>query len=170
MTETKSSNVLPKIDHVGIAVKDLAQAAKLYIEILGGRLVAGGTNDTAQLRTLFVEFPGGGKLELLQSLGDTPIGRFVEKRGEGMHHMTMLVSDVTGLSERLKMAGYRVVDEDFSQPSWQELYISPKSATGCLLQLVKVGPEYGAPVAGITVEDVLADRWEWVDQQPRMRR
>lgn len=161
------SSRLPKVDHVGIAVRDLAAAADLYVTTLGGRLVAGGTNRQAQLRTLFVELPGGGKFEFLQSLGDTPIGRFVEKRGEGVHHMTILVEDVAAATARFREAGYRMVDEDFSAANWKEVYLSPKSAMGCLLQLVQVGPDYGKPVEGITLEDVLADRWEWVDQAPR---
>lgn len=157
---------LPKVDHVGIAVRDLAAAANLYVDTLGGRIVAGGINREARLRSLFVELPGGGKFEFLQSVGDTPIGRFVEKRGEGIHHMTILVDDVVAATERFREAGYRMVDEDFSGPNWKEVYISPRSALGCLLQLVEVGPDYGKPVEGITLEDVLADRWVWVNQVP----
>lgn len=158
-----------KVDHTGIAVKDLAAAARLFVDFLGAKLTAGGINHDAELRTLFVEFPGGGKFEFLQPTGENPIHHFLEKRGEGVHHITILVRDVVDITRRLKEAGYRVVDEDFSQPGWKEAYISPRSALGCVLQLVEVSPDYGKPVDGVTIEDVLADRWEWVDQKPRRR-
>ena len=121
------------------------------------------------LRTAFVQFPGGGKLELLQPTGDNPMKAYLDKRGEGIHHMTLLVKDLAGMLGPLKAAGYRIVDEDLASPTWREAYISPRTAHGCLVQLVQPGPGYDKPTVGITLEDVLADRWEWVDQQPRRR-
>ncbi|MER2535146.1 MAG: VOC family protein [Rhizobiaceae bacterium] len=158
-----------KIDHFGIAVRDLGAATRLFTEFLGARIVAGGINHAARLRTTFVQFPDGGKIELLQPTGENPIHHFLEKRGEGIHHVTILVRDVKETADRLKAAGFRVVDEDFSAPGWKEAYISPKSAFGCVLQIVQVDAHYGKPVDGITIEDVLADRWEWVDQKPTRR-
>ena len=155
-----------KIDHFGIAVRDLGQATRLFVDFLGARLVAGGINHAAKLRTTFVQFPDGGKIELLQPTGENPIHHFLEKRGEGIHHVTILVRDVAATTAALKDAGYRVVDEDFSASGWKEAYISPRSALGCVLQIVEVGPDYGKPVEGITIADVLADRWEWIDQRP----
>lgn len=155
-----------KIDHFGIAVRDLGQATRLFVGFLGARLVAGGINHAAKLRTTFIQFPDGGKIELLQPTGENPIYHFLEKRGEGIHHVTILVRDVVATTAALKEAGFRVVDEDFSAPGWKEAYISPRSALGCVLQIVQVGPDYGKPVEGITIDDVLADRWEWIDQRP----
>jgi methylmalonyl-CoA/ethylmalonyl-CoA epimerase len=158
-----------KIDHMGIAVRDLRQAARLYTDFLGARIVAGGINFAARLRTIFVQFPDGGKVELLQPTGENAIHQFLEKRGEGIHHVTILVRDVAAMAQKLKDAGFRVVDEDFTAIGWKEAYISPRSALGCVLQIVEVGPQYGKPVEGITIDDVLADEWEWVDQKPRRR-
>jgi len=79
------------------------------------------------------------------------------------------VQDLVATLVPLKAAGYRIVDEDLASPTWREAYVSPRSAHGCLVQLVQAGPDYEKPVNGITLEDVLEDRWEWVDQQPRRR-
>ena len=167
--ESAAPAAVPMIDHHGIAVNDLGKAARFFIDMLGAKLVAGGINETAMLRTVFVQFPGGGKLELLQPTGDNPMKAYLDKRGEGIHHMTILVKDLAGMLGPLKAAGYRVVDEDLASPTWREAYISPRTAHGCLVQLVQPGPGYDKPTVGITLDDVLADRWEWVDQQPRRR-
>lgn len=167
----ESDGILPphKIDHFGVAVRDLRAATRLFTDYLGARLIAGGINFAAQLRTTFVQFPQGGKIELLQPTGVNPIHHFLEKRGEGIHHVTILVPDVAAVSAGLQAGGFRVVDEDFSAPGWKEAYISPRSAFGCVLQIVQVGSDYGEPTEGITLEDVMADRWEWVNQRPQYR-
>ena len=167
--ESAAPAAVPVIDHHGIAVNDLGRAARFFIDMLGAKLIAGGINEAAMLRTAFVQFPGGGKLELLQPTGDNPMKAYLDKRGEGIHHMTLLVKDLAGMLGPLKAAGYRIVDEDLASPTWREAYISPRTAHGCLVQLVQPGPGYDKPTVGITLEDVLADRWEWVDQQPRRR-
>jgi len=167
--DTVAAPEMPVIDHHGIAVEDLGKAAGFFINMLGGKLVAGGINEAAKLRSVFVKYPGGGKLELLQPTGDNPMKAYLAKRGEGIHHMTFLVHDLAAMLVPLKAAGYRIVDEDLSSPTWREAYVSPRTAHGCLVQLVQAGPGYEKPVPGITLEDVLEDRWEWVDQQPRRR-
>ncbi len=169
VSDTAALADTPVIDHHGIAVEDLGKAANFFINMLGGRLVAGGINETAKLRSVFVQYPGGGKLELLQPTGDNPMKAHLAKRGEGIHHMTFLVHDLAATLAPLKAAGYRIVDEDLASPTWREAYVSPRTAHGCLVQLVQPGPGYEKPVPGITLDDVLEDRWEWVDQQPRRR-
>jgi 4-hydroxyphenylpyruvate dioxygenase-like putative hemolysin len=62
---------------------------------------------------------------------------FLDKRGEGAHHMTFVVRDVRLAVERARAAGLRVVDEDFSDPRWQEAFISPRSAFGTIVQLAQ---------------------------------
>ena len=169
VTDTAAAPAMPVIDHHGIAVEDLGKAATFFIDMLGGKLVAGGINETAKLRSVFVKYPGGGKLELLQPTGDNSMKAYLAKRGEGIHHMTFLVHDLAATLVPLKAAGYRIVDEVLASPTWREAYVSPRTAHGCLVQLVQPGPGYEKPVPGITLEEVLEDRWEWVDQQPRRR-
>jgi methylmalonyl-CoA/ethylmalonyl-CoA epimerase len=159
----------PKLDHVGIAVRDLGEAANLFGELLGGRLVAGGTNDAQNIRTLHFAFAHGGKVELLQPLGTGPLERYLAKRGEGLHHITVLVDDLAETLRRLEAARYEVVGEQMYASGWREAYVSPAVANGCLVQVVQAGPWYGHERADVTVEAVLDDRWEWVGQVPRRR-
>ena len=86
-----------------------------------------------------------------------------------MHHLTFLVADLRASIARCREAGYVIVDEDYSESGWLEAYVSPRSGHGCLVQLVEAAPDYGKAVEGVTVADVLADRWEWIDQKARRR-
>jgi methylmalonyl-CoA/ethylmalonyl-CoA epimerase len=156
----------PNLDHIGIAVPDLEAATALFVDCLGGKLVAGGTVGDNVMRSTHVQFPGGGKVELLQPFGDHPIRRFLEREGPGMHHLTFVVEDVKGMADRLAQAGHRVVDGDFENPEWREVYVSPRTAFGCLIQLVEPLTDYGDPVDGITLADILDDRWAWVHHHP----
>ncbi len=156
----------PNLDHIGIAVPDLAAATALFADCMGGKLVAGGTTPDGVLTSTHVQFPGGGKIELLVANGDHPIGRFMERNGPGIHHLTFVVKDVAAVAKRLADAGHRVVDADFDNPGWREVYVSPRTAFGCLIQLVEPLDDYGDPVEGITVEDIQAGRWTWVKHHP----
>jgi methylmalonyl-CoA/ethylmalonyl-CoA epimerase len=158
-----------RFDHVGIVVSDLERAVRTFADLLGARLVAGGTEAGAQVRSAFVEYPGGGKLELLQPIGPGPMADFLGKRGEGVHHFTLLVDDVEGVVQVLADAGVETTGLDISDPNWHEVYLRPRSAHGCLVQLVRPGADYGRPVESLTLQDVLADRWEWRDRRPVRR-
>ena len=169
MGELEWDHDAPKFDHAGLAVADLEKAGEFFIGLLGGTLHSGGTNDSAGLRSLIVKYPAGGKIELLQAVADNPVAKFVAKRGEGVHHLTFFVKDLRASIEKFERAGCKVVGADFSSPNWCEAYISPPSAHGCLVQIVQVSQAYGKSGEGITVEAVLADQWEWIDQNPRPR-
>jgi methylmalonyl-CoA/ethylmalonyl-CoA epimerase len=62
---------------------------------------------------------------------------FLEKRGEGAHHMTFIVHDLKRAVDRARAAGLRVVEEDYANPRWQEAFISPRSAFGTIIQLAQ---------------------------------
>ncbi|TKT74523.1 VOC family protein [Aquamicrobium sp. LC103] len=159
----------PNLDHIGIAVPDLAAATALFADCLGGKLVAGGTTPDGVLTSTHVQFPGGGKIELLVPAGDHPIGRFMEREGPGIHHLTFVVKDVRAVAQRLSEAGHRVVDADFENAEWREAYVSPRTAFGCLIQLVEPLEDYGDPVEGITIEEITGGRWTWVNHHPAKR-
>jgi methylmalonyl-CoA/ethylmalonyl-CoA epimerase len=158
----------PALDHVGIAVDDLAAAAALFATGLGGSLVAGGLEPGTGLRSVHVAYPGGGKVELLQPTGPGPVADFLARRGQGVHHLTVLVDDVPSAVARLTSEGHEMVGTDTTTAAWHESYLSPRSAMGCLVQLVRPGPDYGRPTA-VAIDDVVADRWAWVDRRPRWR-
>jgi methylmalonyl-CoA/ethylmalonyl-CoA epimerase len=155
----------PRLDHVGIAVRDLGSAAALYGTLLGGRLVAGGMHAELGVRSAHYAFAGGGKLELLQPLAGSPVAEFIARRGEGVHHLTFFVGDLPRVVTALESAQRRVVGQAVDDPSWQEAYISPHSAHGCVVQLV-AGHDDLPPVEGMTIEQVLQDKWNWVDHRP----
>jgi methylmalonyl-CoA epimerase len=166
LTATTVRTERPMLDHVGMAVRDLQRAAQLYVDGLGGELVAGGLEPDTGLRSLHVAFPGGGKIELLEPTKAGPVADFIERRGEGVHHLTVLVDDIPASASRLSDLGFSIVGVSEDSPVWHEAYVSPRSALGCLLQLVRPGPGYGKPVA-ISLEEVLAGQWTWEDRSPK---
>jgi len=126
-----------KIEHIGIAVSDLNQAIAFYEEVLG--LECYGIEEVAdqKVRTAFFRI-GDTKIELLESTDpEGPIGRFIEKRGPGIHHMAFAVDNV---SEALKEAagkGVRLIDESPRQGAegLQIGFLHPKSTMGVLTEL-----------------------------------
>jgi methylmalonyl-CoA/ethylmalonyl-CoA epimerase len=125
-------------DHVAVAVHRIADAMKLVQEVLGGVPGEGGEGRgfTFQQWT----FPGG-TVELLEPRGgDSFLHRFLNDRGEGLHHITFRVHDLPQWSARLRAAGYRVVGENYDNPQWRELFIHPKSGHGALIQLAEILP------------------------------
>jgi catechol 2,3-dioxygenase-like lactoylglutathione lyase family enzyme len=154
-----------RLDHVGIVVGDLAAAARLYGEVLGGRLVAGGRHAGMGVRTLHYRFAGG-KVELLQPVAPGAIADFLAARGAGMHHLTFFVPSFDATTGELTSRGYRVVDP-VDLPDWREAHVSPRSTQGCLIQVVTSPAGRTPEVDDVTVEQVLVGDWEWVEHRPR---
>src|SRR5581483_1200435 len=100
-----------QIDHLGIAVKSLAKAKEFY-QTLGMQVMPEETVAAEKVRLAMVPMDGS-RIELLEPLeADSPIGRFLEKRGEGLHHVALHVNDLAGTVERLKAAGTRFVSDE----------------------------------------------------------
>src|SRR5512145_698753 len=102
-------NIL-KVDHIGIAVKNLAESAKLY-EMLGIR--SAGVEEVAEQKVKVSFFPvGDSEIELLESTSpDGPIAKYIEKNGEGIQHMALRVDNIEAALEELKAKGVRLIDE-----------------------------------------------------------
>ena len=152
------------LDHVAWAVRDLASAARLFAADLGGRVVAGGDELELNVRSVHIVYPGRGKVELLSPIGPGPIAAFVDRYGDRVHHVTFTHTGpggITGLAGRLSTAGRRVVGLDTDHKAWQELFVGPGSAFGCILQVVDRMDQYGAAVPGLTLASVLAGEWSW---------
>jgi methylmalonyl-CoA/ethylmalonyl-CoA epimerase len=124
-----------KIDHIGIAVKSAAEARKFFEEILGARFLYEHNNAEAGYKIVEFDF-NGTILELLEPLGEKSfLHGFLEKRGEGVHHLTIDVPDAKEKIAELKRAGVKIADErEFSADSY-EAFISPRSSHGVLIQL-----------------------------------
>ncbi|MGZ4817991.1 MAG: methylmalonyl-CoA epimerase [Terriglobales bacterium] len=131
-----------EIDHLGIAVKSLAQA-KLFYEKLGMTVMPEETVPQEKVRLAMVPV-GESRIELLEPLSDdSPIARFLAKRGEGLHHVSLRVDDLASTVENLKKSGVRLINEQIQVGAGGHLYVfvHPSSAGGVLLELCEEQPE-----------------------------
>jgi methylmalonyl-CoA epimerase len=125
------------LDHIGIAVSDLAAALAFYRDALGLDIDAPEDVASQGVRAHFVP-AGGAALELLEATrDDSPIARYVARRGPGLHHITLQVDDIRAALERLKARGVRLIDESPRPGAHGSLvaFIHPSSAHGVLVEL-----------------------------------
>lgn len=126
------------IDHLGIAVKSLAAAKAIY-EKLGLAVSAEESVPAEQVKLVMVPV-GESRLELLEPTAETsPIAKFIAKRGEGLHHVSLRVPDLSAAVERLKKDGVRLVSDQIKVGAGGHRYVfvHPASAGGVLLELVE---------------------------------
>jgi methylmalonyl-CoA epimerase len=129
---------MAQIDHLGIAVKSLAEAKAIY-EKLGLSVSPEETVEQEQVRLVMVPV-GESRLELLEATAeDSSIAKFIAKRGEGLHHVCLKVPDLTAAVARLKRDGVRLVSDDIKVGAGGHKYvfIHPSSTGGVLLELVQ---------------------------------
>ena len=125
------------LDHVGIAVRDLPAALTFYRDALGLEIEAPEVVASQSVRAHFVPV-GGSKLELLEATApESAIAKYIEKRGPGLHHITLRVEDIAAALARLKARGARLVDEQPRPGAEGALvaFIHPSSAAGVLVEL-----------------------------------
>lgn len=132
-----------KLDHIAVAVKDLEEARANYGKL--GLEEAGRERIEAQQVEVCLLQLGGTRVELLQPLSDGPIARFLEKRGEGLHHLAIEVVDIEGSLRRLREAGAIMMDEAPREGfgGSKIAFIHPKSMNGVLIELVERGDRPG---------------------------
>src|SRR5260221_7046444 len=125
------------IDHLGIAVKSLAQARKFYEQL--GLTVAGEEIVAHEKVRVAMIALGESRIELLESTSpDSVIAKFLEKRGEGLHHVAIHVPDLARVVETLKAGGTRFISEEIKigAGGHRYVFVHPSSAGGVLLELV----------------------------------
>lgn len=126
-----------RLEHVGIAVKELEAANELYTRLLGTPPYKAETVEREQVTTSFFR-TGESKIELLEaSAPESPIARFIEQRGEGLHHIAFEVDDIRQEMDRLRAAGFQVLSEEPRRGADNKLvcFIHPKTARGVLVEL-----------------------------------
>ncbi|MBZ5646474.1 MAG: methylmalonyl-CoA epimerase [Acidobacteriia bacterium] len=126
------------IDHLGIAVKSLEQAKKFYQQ-LGMQVMPEEVVEQEKVRLAMVPL-GESRIELLEPTSEeSPIARFLAKRGEGLHHVSLRVDDLNATVKRLKQQGVRLISEDvkIGAGGHQYVFVHPQSASGVLLELVQ---------------------------------
>ena len=124
-----------RLDHVAVALRSIKPALDLYRDGLGGAYLMGGDQDT--WRWVQLRYPNGAKVELLEPLGQGFLSRFLEKRGEGLHHVTFKTDDIRGAIDHLVELGYELVDVNLDDPSWQEAFLRPSKSHGTLIQIAQ---------------------------------
>jgi methylmalonyl-CoA epimerase len=138
------------IDHVAIAVRDTADAVRLYCDGMG---LKAETTEIAVDENLKVTFLQGAntRIEVLEPLaGDSAVARFLEKRGEGLHHICFAVLDVAASLRSLADAGFQLVDDVPRLGRHGELlaFVHPRTANGVLIELYEYGSAAQLGAAG----------------------
>ncbi len=131
--------MIKEIDHIGIAVRNLEEAMTVYTDILG--LECEGTEKIDEQKIIVATILVGGiKVELLQPTHpDGPIGKFIKKRGEGIHHIAFRVDNIDKMLDELKKQGARLTDEKprIGAGGARIAFIHPKDMKGVLIELVE---------------------------------
>lgn len=126
-----------KIEHIGIAVKDIESSNKIYEAILGSPPYKTESVESESVITSFFKV-GNNKVELVSSTKDDGvIAKFIEKRGEGLHHIAFDVADIRAEMARLRDAGFRVLSDEPYKGADNKLvcFIHPKETNGVLIEL-----------------------------------
>ncbi|MGH2905932.1 MAG: methylmalonyl-CoA epimerase [Solirubrobacterales bacterium] len=127
-----------EIDHIGVAVEDLDATLAVYNEKFEMAIQYREVVESQGVEAVLLEV-GGGHVELLKPLGpDTPVGKFIEKRGTGMHHVAYRVTDVQAELDRLGALGVELIDETprIGIRKSTVAFIHPQAAGGVLTELV----------------------------------
>lgn len=127
------------VDHVGVAVKNLDEAIRLYRDVLGFRLDGVHTLAERKIRVAFFSSGGETQIELLEPLDDdSPVAKFLESRGEGLHHVAVRVDDIEAALEEFKGKGVALIDEKprIGAEGKKVAFVHPRSTKGTLLELV----------------------------------
>lgn len=130
------------VEHIGIAVRDLTAANALYTRLLG---VAPYKQEEVASEGVMTSFfqTGQAKIELLEATRpDSPIARFIEQKGEGMHHIAFDVADIHAEMQRLKEAGFRLLQDEPKRGADNKLicFVHPRDCAGVLIELCQAIP------------------------------
>lgn len=126
-----------RVEHVGIAVRNFAEANALYTQLLGAGPYKIEAVESEQVNASFFRV-GESKIELLEGAGpESAITKFLEKKGEGIHHIAFAVDDILAEMERLRQEGFHLLSEMPKRGADNKLvcFVHPKSAHGVLIEL-----------------------------------
>jgi len=129
--------MIKKIEHIGIAVKSIEQANDIYTKLLGNKPYKSEEVESEMFITSFYK-TGDGKVELLEAKSpESAISKFIEKKGEGLHHIAFEVDDIVAEMENLKKLGFVLLSDKPKRGADNKLicFVHPKSANGVLVEL-----------------------------------
>jgi methylmalonyl-CoA/ethylmalonyl-CoA epimerase len=130
---------LKGLHHVGVAVTDLDESIKIYREAFGGELLHRETNEREGLEAAFIR-TGSGEVELMSAIReDSPVGKFLARRGPGLHHVAYAVDDIESALRQAKAAGVELIDAEprIGMHGTRIAFLHPKSVGGVLTELVE---------------------------------
>jgi methylmalonyl-CoA/ethylmalonyl-CoA epimerase len=131
-----------KLEHIGIAVKSLGVSDELFAKLLGKEPYKQESVEREGVVTSFYA-AGESKIELLEaSKEESPIAKFIDKKGEGIHHLAFGVEDIRAEVERLKKEGFQFISEEPKEGADNKLvvFLHPKSTNGVLVELCQEKP------------------------------
>lgn len=137
------SQFMQKIEHIGIAVEDLDKAEKIYSILLNTTPYKREAVQSENVITSFLR-NGPNKIELLQSTSeDSPISKFIKKKGQGVHHIAFAVTDIISEMARLRKEGFVLLNEKPKLGADNKLicFVHPKSTNGVLIELCQEKPK-----------------------------
>lgn len=126
-----------KVEHIGIAVRNLQESNKLFTKLFGKAHYKVESVESEKVNTSFFQL-GETKIELLETTdADGPIGKFLEKKGEGIHHIAYEVADIEAEMKRLQSEGFILLNEKPKRGADNKLvcFLHPKSTNGVLIEL-----------------------------------
>ena len=126
-----------KIEHIGIAVKSLTETAKVYEKLFDKPSYKTEVVESEGVATMFFQL-GESKIELLEATNEnSPIAKFIQKKGEGIHHIAFDVENIEEEIQRLKSEGFSLIHEEakFGADNKRIAFLHPKSTTGVLVEL-----------------------------------
>lgn len=122
------------VDHIVVRVKDIDEGIKTYRDKLGMKMERTAESEALGIKQAFFPFDNGGFLEVVAPLGpDSPVGKSIESRGEGVHTVSLAVDDLDATVKAMQEAGVTLIGVGTPQ-----VYVHPKSAHGLLIQLTEV--------------------------------
>ncbi|WP_028307242.1 methylmalonyl-CoA epimerase [Desulfitibacter alkalitolerans] len=129
--------MISKIDHIGIAVSNIDEAKKLYEEVFGLEVSGIEVVEEQKVKVAFIP-TGNSKIELLESTDpEGPVAKYLAKRGEGIQHMALRVTNIKEALEEVKFKGIRVIDEKprYGAGGAKIAFLHPKDTNGVLIEL-----------------------------------
>ena len=126
-----------KLEHIGIAVRNSVDSNKIFAELLGKDSYKSENVESEGVRTTFCNV-GESKIELLEAIdSNSPVAKFIEKRGEGIHHLAFEVKDIEFELNRLESLGYKLIHRTPKDGADNKLiaFLHPKSTNGVLIEL-----------------------------------
>ena len=135
---------MKKIEHIGIAVKNLEESNTLFAKLLGKPHYKIEEVISENVRTSFFK-SGPNKIELLEATNkDSPIAKFIEKKGEGIHHIAFAVKDIKSEIERLRSEGFMILNNTPKKGADNKLvaFLHPKTTNGVLIELCQEIAKY----------------------------